>query len=184
MRTYCAVLVFALAGSAAAEPAWQASVRVAAGYGVLDETTWQYPEVDIVVGRAIGEGFVAASAGYAPLDNHTYLADGRVQRLAIEGGARVVERVRAAAALGLDFVSFHADPDVLMEHPGVDILPSHHPVLPTASVQISRPLGDTVTAGVYVLVALRALELYDGGGGDRGDARLVLGGAFLELRLR
>ena len=178
-------LVVALAGPAAAEPAWSASVRVAAAYGVLEETTWAYPEVDVVGALAIGErGYVALAAGLTPLDNHTYLSDGRVYRAAVAGGATVVRRIRAAVALGLESVSFHADPDVLADHAGVDILASRGSVIPSAGLEVSRPIGASTVIGVFTRIGLRELTLFDTGSGDRGRARLVLYGVFVELRIR
>jgi hypothetical protein len=175
----------AVAEPARAEPAWNVSVRVAASYGTLEENSWAYPEVDIVGTYALGaRGFVELAGGYTPVDNHTYLSDGRAYRVAIAGGAKVVAGIRAAAALGLESVTFHADADVLAEHPDVDIVASRGRVLPSANLELAYPVRPSTSVGVFTRVALRELTLYDTPAGDRERARLVLFGAFLQFQLR
>jgi hypothetical protein len=177
------VILLALAHPALADRA--ASVRVGGAFGKLEELTWAAPEISLAGTLGIGaRAFVVASAGYASLDNHTFLADGRAIRFAVAGGARVLERVRAAATFGLELVAFHADPDVLAEHPDVDVIARNNAVLPSAGIELSRPLGASTAVGVFARIALRELTLFETPSGDRDRARLVLAGAYLEVRIR
>jgi hypothetical protein len=171
------------AAPAAAEPDRTVGVRVAGAVGAFEEITWCAPEVDFVGTLRVRGGFLAIAAGYASLDNHTFVADGRSFRLGVAGGMRF-GRVRAAAALGLEFVAFHADPDVLTEHPGVDILARRGGLLPTAGLELAYPIGASTAIGVFTRVGLRELTLFDTAAGDRGRARLALAGAFIELQIR
>lgn len=71
-----AVLVTCLgapAGTAVADPLprLDAAVRVSAGWGTFEESTWAYPGVDLVGTLRFGaarHGFVDVQAGYTPLD--------------------------------------------------------------------------------------------------------------------
>lgn len=181
MRCLLAVLV--LVHSAAAEPRFTPSVRVSAAFGALEEYTWAYPEVDGVVTLGLGDrGYASALIGYTRLDNHTYLADGRSIRLALAGGVTVFERVRAGATFSLELVSFDPDPDTLRNHPDVDIFTARGGVLPMGGLELSRAVGAT-RIGLFTRIALEDLRLFDTPSGDRLDARLVLGGAYLELPL-
>lgn len=176
-------LLVTLACPVAADPDRVAAVRIAASVGALEETTWCVPEVALVGRFRLRGGFVAIAAGFASLDNHTFVSDGRTFRLAIAGGMRVGP-ARAAATLGLEFVAFHADPDVLTEHPGVDILASRGGLLPTAGFELAYPIGASTAIGLFTRGGLRELTLFDTAAGDRGRARLVLAGAFIELQIR
>ncbi|MEO8698754.1 MAG: hypothetical protein ABI867_01890 [Kofleriaceae bacterium] len=169
-----------LAGSAAAEPI---AVRAAGGVGAMNETTWAAPEVDLVATFAIRSGFAQLAVGYSSIDNHTFLADGRSIRAAIAGGTQLGP-VRAALVFELAFVAYHADPDVLAEHPGVDILVRRGGFLPSAGFELAYPIGASTRIGVFARFGLRELTLFDTPTGDRGRARLVLAGPFLELAIR
>jgi hypothetical protein len=179
------LLLFVLASPAAGEPERAVAVRVSVAVGALEEATWLLPEVDLVGTLPIRErGFVTLAAGYASLDNHTFLADGRTFRLAAAGGATVFGRVRAAAGFGLELVAFHADPDVLTEHPDVDILETRGGLMPSASLELSHPIGASTAMGVFTRVGLTRLTLFETSSGERSDSRLVLAGAFIELQIR
>jgi len=160
-----------------------ASIRVGAAVGELSEPSWFLPEVDLVVHVPIGRAFVSGTIGYAIPDDHTYLADGQDYRVVVEGGARA-GKWRASGGLGLDYVLFHADPDVETDHPGVDQLVHRTAVLPTVNAEVAYAIGSATSIGVYGLVALRELRLFDTPSGDHLDARLALVGAFIEVRLR
>jgi hypothetical protein len=182
VRRVAALLLLAASPAAADRVA---SLRVGGAAGVLDELTWAAPEIDVAATFDLGErAFVVGMIGYTLLDNHTYLADARAIRFAIAGGVRVVERVRAAATLGLELVAFHPDPDVLDEHPDVDVIARFNATLPSAGIEVSRPLSRTAAVGVYARIALRELTLFDTPSGDTERARLVLAGAYLELAIR
>jgi hypothetical protein len=190
MKLAATVMFVALAtGSAAAEPVptrpWSVGIRAAAGYGTMEETTWAYPEVDIVGKLRLGErGFISLAGGLTSIDNHTYLSDGRDFRLSLASGGVVAARVLAAVTVSLDSVSFHADPDAATEHPGLDILASRGAVLPMAGVEVAYPVAESTVVGAFLRVALRDLELYDTPSGDRGLARLWLPGVYVELTIR
>jgi hypothetical protein len=191
MKLAAAVIFVALAtGSAAAEPEpatrpWSVGIRAAIGYGTMEETTWAYPEVDVVGTLRLGDrGFISLAGGYTPIDNHTYLSDGRIYRLALASGGTIAARVRGAVTVSLDSVSFHADPDAATEHPGVDILASRGGLLPMAGIEAAYPIGESTLVGAFVRVALRDLELYDTPAGERGLARLWLPGVYIELTIR
>jgi len=192
MKLAAAVIFVALAtGSSAAEPPspttrpWSVGIRAAIGYGAMEETTWAYPEVDVVGALRLGDrGFVSLAGGYTPLDNHTYLSDGRIYRLALASGGTIAANVRGAVTVSLESVSFHADPDVVADHPGVDILASRGGLLPMAGIEAAYPIGESTVVGAFVRVALRDLELYDTPAGERGLARLWLPGVYIELTIR
>jgi len=176
-------MVGSLAGSAAAErPHPGAELRVAAAWGTCEETTWAYPEVDLLGRLDIGRGYVALSLGYTPFDNHTFLADGRIFRAALMIGAHV-RRLRIGGAITLDSVSFHADPDVLAEHPDVDQLVPRHQSVPTAGLEGGYQITPTFELGVFARVSLTELELFDSPSGDRQTAAYVLGGVYADFRL-
>ena len=182
MRPVAALLLLAAPPAAADRTA---SLRVGGAAGVLDELTWAAPEIDVAATFDLGtRAFIVATIGYTLLDSHTYLADARAIRFAFAGGVRVVERVRAAATVGLELVAFHADPDVLAEHPDVDVIARRDATLPSAGLEISRPLSRTAAIGVFARVALRELTLFDTPSGDTDRARLVLAGAYFELAIR
>jgi len=126
---------------------------------------------------------VAAAGGLTSIDNHTFLSDGRDYRFELSGGATVVQRLRAGLLLGFESITFHADPDVLAEHPDVDILASRGSLIPTLGIALSYPVGSALV-GVFNRAALRKLELFDTPGGDSLSSRLLLFGAYVELRLK
>lgn len=170
------------AAPAAAEP--RAAIRVGAGVGWLEQTTWAAPEVDLVGTFDVGaRGEVAVAAGYLSLDNHTFLADGRAVRIAVTGGARLSRCLRAAAGLDLAYVAYHADPDVLADHDDVDLLARRGGLMPGATVELARRIHRSTELGVFARVAFTELELFDAPSGARERARLVLGGVFLALAL-
>jgi len=160
-----------------------AALRVSAAYGWCEEKTWEYPSVDLVGELAFEHGFLALSIGYAPFDNHTFLADGRSVHSVLAGGV-IADRTRVGVAAGLDSVSFHADPDVLTEHPGVDLLASRHQVVPTLGIELGYRVADTIELGVFGTAALTELDLFDTPTGDTGSARYVLGGLYADFRIR
>lgn len=184
MRTLVALAVIArLARPAAAEPPTIA-VRVSAAFGTMKQLTWEAPEVDLVATFPLGaRGFVAVAGGYAIIDNHTYFADGRTGRLAVAAGG-TLGAVRIGGELGLELVGYHADPDLAAEQPDVDQLALQGGLLPTVGATASHRITDTTAIGVFVRVGLRELTLYETTAGDRERARLVLGGAYLELAIR
>lgn len=183
-----AAILFASGAAAASPPRLGASIRVSAGFGSLEEYTWAYPGADLVGTLRFGprrRGFLDVQLGYSPLDNHTYLADGRMERLAVIGGTHILPgaRLRLGAIFALEHIDFHADPDVLAEHPGVDILVGRGGLTPAAGLEAGLQLTGVTSVGVFTRVSLRRLELYDAGA-DVGRARLVLAGFFVESRLR
>lgn len=179
-------------GAAAAEPLDRvsAALRVSVGQGVLEgERTWAMPGVDLVGTLRFGperRGFVDLQLGFSPLDNHTTLSDGRMNRIAVVGGVRLGERqrIRVGALLALEDISFHADPDVLAENPGVDLLVGRGDVVPTAGLEASLDVGAVTTIGLFARAGMTRLTLFDTPTGDEGQSRLFLGGAFIELGLR
>jgi hypothetical protein len=186
MARYTVLALLALTGPAAGDSRWNVGVRVAAAYGVLSEKTWAYPELDVLGEyRLTPRAFVTFGGGYAPLDNHTYLADGRFYRLELAGGALLAhDDVRVTGAFGLESVTFHADPDVVTDHPGVDILASRSAVLPSVGVAATHRLTSFSDLGVYTRLALTKLELWTAPNGDSDSARLWLAGAQLDVRFR
>jgi hypothetical protein len=179
------LLVLASAAPVVAEPPPPVAVRVSGSLGSLAELTWEVPEVDVVGSLAAGaRGVVSALAGYAYLDNHTYLSDGEDIRFQVAYGARVLGDLRASAALGLELIAFHSDPDVLAQHPGVDQIVHRRGTIPSANVELRYPLGAVTSVGMFVRVGLRDLTVFDTPSGDRLTARLVLFGAFIEMPLR
>jgi len=186
MARFTVLALVALTGPAAADSPWNVGVRVSAAYGVLSEKTWAYPEVDIQAEyRVAPRAFVTLAGGYTPLDNHTFLADGRIYRLELAGGALFAGGViRTTAAFGLELVMFHADPDVVTDHPGVDILASRVSVLPSLGLAATHRLTRFSDLGVYTRLALSKLELFDAPNGDTGSGRLWLAGAQLDVRFR
>jgi hypothetical protein len=185
MRRAVCILLLASAGPASAEPAPSVAVRISAAFGALEELTWSAPEVDLVGTLPVGErGFVAAAVGYSTLDNHTFLSDGEDIRFAVAGGARVLGELRVSAALGLELIAFHSDPDVLALHPDVDQIVHRRGTIPSANIELRYPLGASTAIGVFTRIGLRELTLFETSSGDRAAARLVLAGAFIELPIR
>jgi len=178
------LLLVALATPAAGEPERSVSVRVSGAVGALEEITWAAPEIDLVGTLVRGRGFLSLAAGYASFDNHTFLSDGRMLRLGVAGGASLVAGVRAAATFAIEDVAFHADPDVLTRHPGVDLLARRGGLMPSAGLELSYPIGASTVIGVFTRLGLRELTLFETSSGERGRARLVLAGAFIELQIR
>ncbi len=165
-------------------------VRISAAVGSFDEVTWTAPGVELVVrvdlgtgSRTLGDAFVAVTAGYAPIDSHVNLADGELVHGAVIGGLSR-GRVHVAGIVDVSYVAYHGDPDVLVEHPGVDLVKREGGVTPSLGLESGYRFSSTVAAGGFVRAALRELTVYDGGAGDTARARLILVGAFLELRLR
>ena len=115
--------------------------------------------------------------------SHVTLAAGELAHGALSGG---IQRgpVRVAGVLDLSYVAYHGDPDVLVEHPGVDLVTREGGVTPSLGIESGYKFSRTVSAGGFVRAALRELTVYDGGGGDIARARLILVGAFLDVRLR
>lgn len=179
-----------LAAPAHAEPAIVSSrdariaVRVHAAAGHFKEVTWTAPGVDLVGSLDVGAGVVSIAAGYVPIDSHVFLADGEIVHGALAGGIPIGDRVRAAAVFDLAYVAYHGDPDLLAEHPGVDLLTRNGGITPAAGFELAYRFTRVASAGLYARVALRKLTVFDDGAGDRATARLILGGAFLELQLR
>lgn len=183
MRHAACVLLVLASAPASAEPTVDA--RISGAFGSLGELSWSVPEVDAVVTLPVGErGFVTAVAGYSTLDNHTFLSDGEDIRFAVAGGARVLGDLRVSAALGLELIAFHSDPDVLALHPDVDQIVHRRGTIPSANVELRYPLGSAVALGVFTRIGLRELTLFETSSGDRKTARLVLAGVFLELPIR
>lgn len=158
-------------------------VRISAAVGSFDETTWTAPGVDLVVRMPIRDAFVAVTAGYVPIDSHVNLADGEIVHGALLAG---IQRgpVHVAGVLDLSYVAYHGDPDVLVEHPGVDLVAREGGVTQSLGIESGYRFSRTVAAGGFVRGALNKLTVYDGGGGDTARARLILVGAFLDVRLR
>jgi len=188
MPRYTVLILLVLTGTAAGDvpSRWNVGMRVSAAYGVLSEKTWAYPELDVFGEyRVAPRAFVTFAGGYAPLDNHTYLADGRFYRLELAGGALLAhDVVRVTGAFGLESVTFHADPDVVTDHPGVDILASRSGVLPSLGVAATHRLTRFSDLGVYTRLALTKLELWDLPNGESDSARLWLAGAQIDVRFR
>lgn len=163
--------------------ALEIAVRISAAVGSFDEVTWTAPGVELVVRAPIGDAFVAVTAGYVPIDSHVNLADGEIVHGAVIGGLQR-GRVHVAGIVDVSYVAYHGDPDVLVEHPGVDLLKREGGVTPSLGIESGYRFSSTVAAGGFVRAALRELTVYDGGGGDTARARLILVGAFLDVRLR
>lgn len=166
-----------------------AAIRVSAGFGVLEEYSWSYPGVDLVGTVRFGpgrRGYVDLQLGLAPLDNHTYLADGRTTRAALVAGVRALggNRLRAGGLFALEDIAFHADPDVLAEHPGVDLLVGRGGLTPAAGLEASYELGRATALGLFARASLTELTLFDAPSGERATARLILVGFFIESRVR
>lgn len=164
-------------------PGLEIAVRLSAALGSFDEITWTAPGVELVVRTPLDGAFVAATAGYVPIDSHVNLADGEIVHGALLGGVRL-DRIELAGIFDVSYVAYHGDPDVLVEHPGVDLVKREGGVTPALGIDGRYRFNATVSAGVFARAALRQLTVYDGGAGDVARARLILGGAFLELRLR
>jgi hypothetical protein len=176
------LLLLVSAGPARAER--DLSARISVAFGVMDELTWAAPEIDLAGTLDVGErGYVSLAIGYAIVDNHTYFADGRSGRLELAGGARAFGRTRVGATLGVEYLGYHADPDLLTEHPDVDQLELQGGILPTAGIELSHPIG-RMRLGAFTRVGLRELTLFETTAGERERARLVLAGVFLALPLR
>ncbi len=170
--------------SAMADPEVSASVRVSGSYGVLEQKTWAYPEIELVGTLAFHErGYVSLAAGIGSLDNHTYLADGHIQRIEVGGGV-TLSRLRVGGTFSIDDFSFNSDPDVLTEHPGVDLVVRRYGLMPGVGAQVSYAFGKSTTVGAFTRVWLQELTLFETSSGDRERARLVLFGAFVELKIR
>jgi hypothetical protein len=177
------LVVIALASPAAAERT--ASLRAGVAVGALDEMAWTWPAIEVAGSFDVGtRAFVTAGIGYSSLDSHTFLSDGRTIKLAVAGGVRVNPRVRVAATAGVELVAFHADPDVLANHPDVDQLERRTATLPSVGVDAAYRLGAVAAIGAHARIALTELTLFDSPSGDRERARLVLAGAYLELSIR
>jgi len=164
--------------------ALEIAVRVSAAVGSFEDPTWTAPGVDVVTTIAHDHAFVAFSVGYVPIDNHVYLADGEIVHGSIAGGGWLTHHLRAAAVFDLGYVAYHGDPDLLVDHPGVDLVERNGGVTPFAGAELGYRITRTATAGVYAKVALRELTVFSDHAGDRARARLTLVGAFLEMRLR
>jgi hypothetical protein len=181
-----------LEGAAVADPLPRlgAAIRVWAGWGDFQELTWAYPGVDLVGTLRIGaarRGFVDVQVGYAPLDNHTFVSDGRITRLAMTGGARLLasSALRLSGSFSLENVFFHADPDVLADHPGVDLLAPRGGLVPALGVEACYDLRSSIALGVFGRAALADVALFrDGDSGEEKRARLVLAGFFVDFRVR
>lgn len=172
-----------LAWTATAGAESSLSLRLSAAAGAFDELTWAAPGVDVVGSFDLGaRGFLAVAAGYAPLDNHDFLSDGCLFRAGAAGGLALGTHTRLAAALDLELVAFHSDPDVLARHPGVDLVVRRGGVLPTAGLELSRALTPQIAAGAFARLGLRELTVFETAS-ERERARLMLVGAFVEFRL-
>jgi hypothetical protein len=145
--------------------------------------------VDLVGALRFGparRGFVDVQVGYAPLDNHTFLADGRMIRLAMTGGARLLASgaLRLSGTFALENLIFHADPDVLADHPGVDLLLSRGGLVPALGLEAGYDLGSSIAVGVFGRAGLGDVALFrDDDSGEEKRARLVLAGFFIEFRV-
>lgn len=157
-------------------------VRISAAVGSFDEVTWTAPGVELGVRARIGDAFVTATAGYVPIDSHVNLADGEIVHGAVIAG---VQRgpAHVGGVLDVSYVAYHGDPDVLVEHPGVDLVKREGGVTLSLGIESGYRFSSTVSAGGFVRAALRELTVYDDAG-DKARARLILVGAFLEVRLR
>jgi hypothetical protein len=181
----------ALEGAAVADPLPRlgGAVRVWAGWGDFKELTWAYPGVDLVGTLRFGparRGFVDLQIGYAPLDSHTFLSDGRMTRLAMTGGARLLANaaLRLSGTFALETVFFHADPDILAEHPGVDLLASRSGVVPALGLEACYDLRSSMAVGIFGRAGLTEVTLFrDEVSGEEARARLLLAGFFVEFRL-
>ncbi len=152
-------------------------------FGTFEELTWEAPEVDLVATFGLGpRGFVSIAGGYAILDNHNFLSDGRSGRLEIGAGA-VVDKLRIGATIGLTLIGFHSDPDLLVDEPDVDLVVSRGGLVPTAGLEVSRAIGATLRVGVFARIGLRTLEVFDTAT-ESERARLVLGGAYVGFAIR
>lgn len=189
-----AVALWSSGASAETPRRVDASVRVSAGFGALEEYAWAYPGVDLI-GRlylgARGRALVEMQLGYTPLDDHTYLSDGRMWRLALAAGARLAPRgaLRVGGTVALEKYAFHADADLLIEHPGVDLRLPRGAWVPAAGVQAAYELTPVLALGLYARAGLTEVALFRENDqdpqatGPETRARLMLLGVFAELRV-
>lgn len=182
MRITIAAAIALAAAPAAAEPGPELGVRLSGGAGVLDELTWSAPEVDVAVRHRVGPLWLGAAVGYAPIDNHTFLSDARVVRVAADA-AIARGRLRLAGVASLEHVAFHADPDVLADLPATDLLRRRSNLLPAAGVEASVAVEPRAALGIFARVSATRVELTGTGDGGVRRARLALIGAFAEYRL-
>jgi hypothetical protein len=113
-------------------------------------------------------------------------------RLAVAGGARVGARgaLRLAGVAALEYIAYHSDPDVLAEHPGVDLLVARGGLSPALGLEASLDVGASVAVGAFARASLTDLAVFREGdadpatAGDETRARLILAGLFVDFRLR
>lgn len=172
----------------AGPPRLEASVRLSGAVGVLEQMTWAAPGVDLVGTLRLGasrRAHFGVQLGYAPVDNHTFLSDGLLARAALMGGTELAAgKIGLDAIVAVDYVAFHADPDVLEDHPGVDLLARRDSIVPVVGVEAAYRVRDAMRLGLFARVGLSTIELFRDQDGVSGDARLVLAGFFIEFRLR
>lgn len=176
------LVICALATPAGAEPTL--SARVGAAFGSFEDLTWEAPEVDLALTfRIAPRAFVSIAGGYAILDNHRLLSDGRTGRVELVGGVMVDRCWRAGLTIGVVLAGYHTDPDLLVDHPGVDLVASRGGVFPTGGFELARRLTSTIEVGAFARIGLTELEVFEAAG-ETLDARLILGGAFVGFAIR
>lgn len=177
-----ALAIAALAAPAAAEPP-RADLRLSGAIGSLEELTWTGPGVELCGRLELGRALVGLRLGYAPIDNHTYLSDARVISATASVG---LERdgLRAAAIAGLEHVAFHADPDILAELPDTDLILRRSELVPTAGIEGAVDLAAYAAVGLFARGSPGRLELLRDADGRQRRGRLLLIGAFVEIRIR
>lgn len=183
-RAIIAALLAATTAAAAADPGGpvDASVRLSAGAGVLDELTWSAPGLDLAARARLDGLRLGVAVGYAPIDNHTFLSDARVLRIAAAAGFGSGDLAIDAVA-SVEQVAFHADPDVLAGLPDTDLLRRRSDALPALGIEASLKASARVSVGAFARVALARLELTGDGDGGARRARLALFGLFAEYRM-
>jgi hypothetical protein len=175
-------------------PRVAASARISGGIGAFGELAWSAPGVEAIGALWLGaarRGYVDVRLGFAALDCHTFVSDGRVARLTVGGGARVAERTRVAATLSLEQLFFYSDPDVLPEHPGVDLLAERGGLVPAAGIETSFEVRPALAVGAFARMSLTDIVQFREsetdpqlGDGEEGSAYLILAGLFFEFRVQ
>jgi hypothetical protein len=159
-------------------PRVAASARISGGIGAFGELAWSAPGVEAIGALWLGaarRGYVDVRLGFAALDCHTFVA----------------ERTRVAATLSLEQLFFYSDPDVLPEHPGVDLLAERGGLVPAAGIETSFEVRPALAVGAFARMSLTDIVQFREsetdpqlGDGEEGSAYLILAGLFFEFRVQ
>ena len=182
------LLLLLAAGTASADNSL--SLRVGAAVGSFGEPTWAAPTVDLVGThvhcarpQCVGWSF-SGSLGYSPLDSHVFIADGQIVRAAVAAHMQVPPAIRVAGTLSLEYLVYHSDPDVLTDHPGIDLRAKRGGLAPALGVESTVRFTPALAVGAFLRGTPRELSLFEDASGRGGSARFLFGGMFLDVRLR